>query len=193
MSLDSPTINPSTTTTPSSSTICLEQKIKIIYIIYFLAIIFWIFLIVVLKLNEKNKISRILIVLVFLSCFSAIIFASQLSGLVEQQVFKSNYLALGIILLVPLIIATGKDRSVQGDKFLTISVASLVLSLISFVPYWLPERYLFIAIHIQSVLQTFSIILIAYSLYNYISFSKTRINLSTDLSAINNASIVSQY
>lgn len=146
-----------------------HPKDVILYIrfIYITGILVWILILHFLRLYKTDFFTILILAIPFI-CFSiGYINAPQLTGELEDELFRSNYLSVGLLLVVPLL--TWINREYVGDKtrYTKILILAIIMSLLSMIDIWVSDKYLAVLKHGQSVLQTFSIILIVYGLYSY--------------------------
>lgn len=136
--------------------------------VYIIAIVLWIILIIMLRLYEKNDwLCWIMIIIPIILFIIGYINAKDITPDVEGSVFQSDYLSLGLIIIVPLLTWINKDYGGDRRRFIAILVSAVILNLISMIDLWLPARWLSVVKHAKSVLQTMSVFLIIYALYQY--------------------------
>ena len=94
--------------------------------------------------------------------------AGAITSEVEDCVFASNYLSIGLLLVLPLL--TWINKHYCGDKLhlLKITVVAVVLSMLSIVDIWVPKKWLPFVKHLKSVLQTASLALLIYAVYEFL-------------------------
>lgn len=144
-----------------------DYKIRAIVAVHTVALVFWLFLIVGMMLCSRNIAGIFILFIPIIASVLGIINAPYLSEKVEKDLFTTNFLSLGIIVVIPLLAWVSKDDGVDSRRFATIGILAVILSLASYVDFWVPEEYIFLVIHIQGILRTFSIVLIIYALFSY--------------------------
>jgi uncharacterized membrane protein len=144
-----------------------NSKTEKIYFLYVLAIIIWALIIIILQLWEGSSIRKFFLMIPVLVFLSALFVAPNITEKVEKSIFEANFLTLGIVVIVPLLAWISKSKCHDKLKFVRISIIGVIISLLSYIDFWVNEENLFMVKHIQSVLQTISIVLIVYALYSY--------------------------
>lgn len=134
--------------------------------IYYIGIaVFWILVVSYFKLwREKFAFILLIPLIVF---FITFLYLENVSPVVEENMSKTNYLSVGIILTFPLLSWMVKEH--EGDKkhFITLAIVALILSLVTFIDIWVPENRLSIYRHFRSSFQVMSVCLFIYALVVY--------------------------
>jgi hypothetical protein len=88
----------------------------------------------------------------------------------EDDVIASNYISLGILLVIPLLSWIKQDEKI-GDlqKFIKIALVSIILSLVSLIDFWVPKKSVVFMKSLRSIFSTISIILIVYAIVLYMT------------------------
>lgn len=85
---------------------------------------------------------------------------------VEDDMFKSDYLSVGLIIILPLVTWLSKNSTVeQKSRFLKIVMLGIILSLVSKFDLWVSVRDNAIVKHIKSAMMTAALTLVVYGLY----------------------------
>ena len=134
--------------------------------LYYIGIsVFWILIVSYFKLWKEKFAFVLLIPLVVF--FISFLYLEDVSPAVEENMSKTNYLSVGIILTFPLLSWMVKEH--EGDKrhFITLAIVALILSLVTFIDVWVPENRLSIYRHFRSSFQVMSVCLFIYALIVY--------------------------
>lgn len=146
------------------------RKTRLVQGLYLVASVLWLALCYLLRLFHTNFIG-LLILLIPLAVFAfGFISSSSLSIEVEDDMFKSNYLSVGLLVMFPLLIWCTNDY--KGDigkraQFITIIIVALVLTMLSLIDIWVSKKWITLVKHVKSILQTSSLTLIIFALYHY--------------------------
>lgn len=98
---------------------------------------------------------------------------------VEECMSKANYLSIGVILALHLLVWIGKDLKIDRDKFITVVMIAVLFTMITFIDIWVDPCYIPVFIHFQSSLQTMAISLLIYALATYLLDGGGRLLLET--------------
>jgi hypothetical protein len=143
-----------------------NDKARVSQIIFIVAAFFWAVIIVVLGIYKKQSwVGWLILSIPFLIFFLGFIFSNKISPEIEDEMFKVNYLSIGLIIVLPLLAWMNKDF--QGDKshFMTIVIVAIIINLVSLLDVWTSRRYMAFVKQSKSVLQTVSLVLLIYALY----------------------------
>lgn len=146
-----------------------DDTLFILQLFYVGVAVFWILLVSYFRL-WKEKYSFILLVplIVF---FITFLYLEDVSPIVEENMSKTNFLSVGIILTLPLLSWMVKEHTGDKQHFITLAIMALVLSLFTFVDIWVPENRLSIYRHFRSTLQVMSVCLFIYALVVYYHYA----------------------
>jgi hypothetical protein len=86
---------------------------------------------------------------------------------VEDSVFQSDYLSLGLLIVIPLLTWITKDFPGDRNRMISILVLAVILSMLSMIDMWVTRKWISVVKHNKSILQTMSLVLIIYALYSY--------------------------
>jgi hypothetical protein len=88
----------------------------------------------------------------------------------ENDVIASNYISLGILLVIPLLSWIKQDETITNlSKFIKIALVSIVLSLLSLIDFWIPKKSVVFMKSLRSIFSTISIVLIVYAITLYMT------------------------
>jgi hypothetical protein len=148
-----------------------DDTVFLLQMYYIFISLFWLLLISYFDL-WREKLSFILFLPLF-AFFITFLYIEHISIYVEENMMKSNYLSLGLILALPMLSWMLKEYNGNRKHFITIIVLALVLSLLTFVDIWVPENRMSIYRHIRSSLQVMSVSLFIYALCAFYFYSYT--------------------
>jgi len=146
-----------------------HPKDVILYIrfVYIIGILVWILILHFLKLHKMNFFIIAIIAIPFVCFLIGYVNAPKLTGELEDELFRSNYLSVGLLLVIPLLTWINKEYVGDKTRYTKILVLAIITSLLSMIDVWVSDKYLPVLKHAQSVLQTYSIALLVYALYSY--------------------------
>ena len=143
------------------------RKSLIIKIIYIIGLLFWLFLIIFLNLNCLPLLGIIFLLIPIIMFLLGFINSSSLTIEMEEELFKANFLTIGLIIALPLLIHISKEYCGDKCQFITVVFLSLVFSLLSLLDFWTRRKWLTVSKHIKSTFQTIAITLFIIALYLY--------------------------
>jgi hypothetical protein len=142
-----------------------DDTLFILQIFYIGIACFWILLVSYFKL-WREKFSFILFI-PLIAFFISFLYLEDVSPAVEENMSKTNFLSVGIILTFPILSWMVKEHNGDKKHFITLAIVALVLSLVTFIDIWVPENRLSIYRHIKSSFQVMSVCLFIYALIVY--------------------------
>ncbi len=142
-----------------------EQIIFWIRIIYIIFIVFWSILIWYFRFYRLK--ASYLLLIPYIVFIIGIANAGVLSTDIEEEMFRANFLSVGLLLALPLLNWTNKDYNGDRRLFSTIIILALVFSILSLFDIWVSKKWLSLSKHIRTCLQTFSLTLIMFGLVEY--------------------------
>lgn len=144
-----------------------RNKIATVQTIYILMAFIWIGLILILSLYNTSPGGWIILAIPFVVFLIGFLNASVLSISVEVDLASTNFLTLGLIIIIPLL--TWISGNYNGDKtqFILIVITALILSLLSMIDIWVKKKWITVVRHIKSALQTMSLTLLIFLLFTY--------------------------
>lgn len=143
------------------------KKVRNIRILYILACVAWTILIFSIGLYETKLGGFIILAIPYFVFFSGYYEANLLTPEVEDDNFQSNYLSIGLLIVLPLLTFINGSFKGNRNKFVAIMILALILTMLSLVDVWVPEHYISYVRHVKSIFQTLSIILLIYALYMF--------------------------
>lgn len=152
-----------------------EKIVYYIRLVYIAGLVLWFAILHYLKLYKPDGYAILILCIPIVSFIIGFSNASSLTGEIEDELFKSNYLSVGLLLVLPLLTWINKDYKGDKKRFTKILVLAIITTMLSMIDLWLSEEYLSIIKHAKSVLQTFSLVLLIYALYSYYSESEDSI------------------
>ncbi len=150
---------------------CHDQTtVNIIRRIYCIAFLIWVLIVIWLELFFPKVLLVLILMIPFIAFGFGYVNASGLSGEVEDEMFQNNYLAVGLVLVVPLLSWINEKQvdSERKKKFTNLAILALIFTMLSMVDVWVPKQYLPVTKHVKSVFQTISLTLLIVSLYFYL-------------------------
>ena len=142
-----------------------DDIIAQIRIVYILGIIAWLFIIVILRLYDGDTLGTVILLIPLIVFILGYYNADVVTPEVEKEMFTTNYLSVGLIVILPLLIWITDNHSKNKGKFIALVVLAIILTLLSMIDIWVSKRELSVYNHARSILQTLSIIVIIYALY----------------------------
>lgn len=138
-----------------------DNKLNTVFIVYILAILVW----AAIAWYVQSNVGIFILFIPFVVFLIAICSLSGLSNSVEDSMFRTNFLATGMLITLPLLSCV--ISSFKGDRTIMIRVLLLAVTftILSMIDVWVPEKYLSVTNHIRSIFQTLSLTLILYALY----------------------------
>lgn len=146
------------------------QDIQVLQMIYIVAIIAWIYLVWTFVLPWTDVLGYLILAIPIFLFLLGYAFASVITEEVEENVFGGNYLAVGLLVILPLLTWVNRDHCTgcsSAHHFTSILVLALILTLASLIDVWLPPQWLFIMRHVHSILVTMALALLMYAFYEY--------------------------
>lgn len=136
-----------------------------LYYVYGIAIIVWIFIVIYFRLYTVG--GSIILWIPIIAFLVGLYNINDLTVEVEDEMFKTSYLSVGLLLALPLLTWMNKDY--EGDKaqFTCVIVIAMCLTLLTFIDVWVPRGMLSVYKHARSCLQTMTISLLIYALVTY--------------------------
>jgi hypothetical protein len=142
-----------------------DDTLFLLQLFYIGMAFFWILLVSYFKLwREKFSFILFIPLIVF---FITFLYLEDVSPAVEENMSKTNFLSVGIILTFPLLSWMVKEHNGDKKHFITLAIIALVLSLVTFIDIWVPENRLSIYRHFRSSFQVMSVCLFIYALVVY--------------------------
>lgn len=143
------------------------DKAMAIRCLYILGILMWIGIIALFGLATRDPITWVILAIPILVYVSGYIGASYVTAAVEVEVFRANYLSIGLLIALPLLTWINKEFTGDRRQFSSILIAALILTMFSMMDLWVKYNWLSVMKHGKSILQTASLTLLVYALYSY--------------------------
>lgn len=145
-----------------------DKVVKTLRWTYVFGIIIWIMIVYFLALTRNPDIIVWIILIVPIVLFVVGIYnADKITIDVEDNVFGTNSLALGLLIVIPLLSWVNNDFKGDKKRFVSILVVAVIFSMFSMIDIWTTSRWISIVRHSKSILQTYSLILLIFALYSF--------------------------
>jgi hypothetical protein len=144
-----------------------RRKTQTIKWIYIVASVLWVLLVVFFCLWRPEPISLLILAIPLIIFAFGYANAQYLTVESEDGMYTGKCLAIAILIILPLL--AWVDKGFTGDKklFIRIMILSMTLAILSLMDVWLRPKWISIAKHIKSALQTGALVLLIYALYIY--------------------------
>ena len=140
---------------------------SLIRFVYITAIIFWIMVIYYFNLYDMGFLSYFFILIPIIIFLLGYVHADVIDERVEKEVFQASFLAIGLLVILPVLNWMKQDCASHDERFMRLMIFAITLSLFGALDVWLPFKYIRITKHIRSALETISLILFVFVLYIY--------------------------
>lgn len=147
-----------------------EDIIKDIQWIYILAGIVWLILVYVLGLLKPDIIVLLILLIPIIVYAINFVSISEHLCLIENQMFKGNFLYFAFITAIILINWNKDINSTEKHDLFKIVIIALILLMLSMVDVWLDPKQFAIVKHVRTTLHTASLTLLALALYMFYIF-----------------------
>jgi hypothetical protein len=144
-----------------------QEQIDLVQWVYIIALVFWIFIICIFGLYDTDVPGWVILSIPLVVFFTGYSNAHHLTVEVEHENFQSNYFTIGLVLILPLLTWVKKEYHGDSERFIRILIFAIIVILLSLLDVWVEKKYLSVAKHAKSVLQTLAITLIIYALYSF--------------------------
>lgn len=144
-----------------------QRKTEIIQSLYLLALVLWIWLCVALKMYLTDWFGQVLLLLPIFVFGISFINSNYLTVEIEEEMFKYDYLTIGLLLAFPLLSWMSKDYGGDRKQFIKIIVVAIGFTLLTILDVWIRRKWVSYVKHFKSILQTGAVCLLIYALYNY--------------------------
>jgi hypothetical protein len=144
-----------------------EERIKYIRLIYALALFVWALLVWMFSLWRTDGLGWIILAIPIAVFLFGYVNAANVTIEVENELFRANYLAIGLLIVLPLLTWFAKDYAGDKRQFISVIVMAVMLSMMSLIDFWVPIHWLSVVKHSKSVLQTMSLGLLIFAVYTY--------------------------
>lgn len=142
-----------------------ENKIRYIQTLYIIAAIVWASVILIMHLYRTDVIGLLILTIPFIIFAIGYYNASVMTPEIEDIIFKTNYLSVGLLVVIPLFTWLGKHHDADRGHFIGIITLGVVLSMISLLDFWVKRGWMSVIKHLKSVLQTMALTLFILAFY----------------------------
>jgi len=144
-----------------------EQQVCYIRCLYAVAILVWVGLIWLFRLYDVDWVGWVILALPIVVFIIGFVNAWVISPEVEEEIFRANYLSIGLLIVLPLLTCINRDYKGDRARFTSILVLAIVITMLSMYDVWTKREWLSLMKHAKSVLQTMSLTLLIYALYMF--------------------------
>ena len=136
-----------------------------IRLIYMIFIFIWIFIIFWFEMLDIGFIAYLLILIPFIVFISGCCNAAYISIDDECQVFEASFLAIGLLVLMPLV--NWMKECYTGNKhyFMSLILLGIAMTLLSVIDIWLPTKYMRLLKHLRVCFETIAVTIFLIVLY----------------------------
>ena len=146
-----------------------RRKTLYVQLIYLYAVVFWLFLVFYLQAYRVDQIGGLILFIPIFTFGIGFLNASALTVEVEEDMFKANFLSIGLLIVLPLLTWMNRDYTGDRKKFIAILIGAIIFTMLSLVDIWVRKKWVTLVKHLKSVFQTFSLTLLILGLYLYYS------------------------
>ena len=143
----------------------LGNWIRFIYVFF---MFIWLFTVWYLKLYDVSMVAIIILFIPIIVFISGILEAPFATPEAENGIFDASFLAIGLLVIVPLINWTRENYIGDCKRFITIAIIAIIFTLLSVLDIWLRGEYMRLNKHIRLSFETMSVTLFILLLYMYI-------------------------
>ena len=150
-----------------SCTYYSEETVEQIQFVYIVALVIWVLIICIFGLYRSDLVGWVILAIppiIFLTRYAN---SYYLCEDVERENFQSNYFAIGLLLILPLLTWVNTDYKGDRKKFTRILVLAIIIVMLSLLDVWVRKKYLSVSKHVKSTLQTIALVLLIFAFYTY--------------------------
>ena len=144
-----------------------KRKRLAIYLTYIFSFTIWLIIVWWLQLFTSGIIGFFIAIFPLLLFTISTVSIPYLTQDVEDQMFKANFLSLGLVVVIPLFGLMSSNYKGDKRQFLYVLLLAIVFAMLSLIDVWLSPNYMSVAKHIKSVLQVYAIFLLVYAIWLY--------------------------
>lgn len=144
-----------------------RAKRTIIHVIYVVFFILWICIALWLGLYVSGIVGAFIALVPLVLFTISTVSIPYLTMGVEEQLFKANFLSLGLVVVIPLFGLMSKNYKGDQRQFLYVLLMAIVFAIVSLMDIWLSPNYMSVVKHIKSSLQIFAIVLLVFGIWLY--------------------------
>ena len=142
-----------------------RTKSIVIQTIYLIAAILWLLLVFYLNLYQVCGYGVLILIIPLVVFGIAYTNSNRLTIETEEDMFKANFLSLGLLIMIPLLSWLSKEYQGERDKFVCVIIIALIMTMLSLIDVWVRKRWISAVKHIKSIFQTLALTLVIYALY----------------------------
>jgi len=155
-----------------------EKKIWYVKAFYIFAIVLWIAIILFTGILRRiDMIGGLILLMAIVVFFVGYWNADHITVDVEEQLFRSNYLAVGLLIVIPLLTWINRDMTVDKKDFTIVIILSVIFIMLSLLDLWTKRGWNSVVKHVRSIFQTMAIVLLIYAFYLYYASTLQKDNL----------------
>lgn len=143
------------------------DKVFWIRLAYVVLALVWILIVLVLRLHIIHPVCLIILAIPLLVFTVNFWTAEYITMTDEESVYQANYLAVGLIIVLPLFTWLNGNHNGDKKRYGGIVVTAIVLMLLAMIDLYLPREWLSIIRHIQSACQAMALTLLIYALASF--------------------------
>lgn len=127
----------------------------------------WIIILMMLKIYPDDIPEWALCILPVLLFTLGIIFSDRMDKEMQDCMNRSNIITLGLVIALPLLDWIARHHGGDRKKFITACGFAIMLSLLTLIDIPMPDDKVYVLMHLRSILQTISVILLMLALYKF--------------------------
>lgn len=144
-----------------------RRKRTVIYLVYTFAFFIWLVLVWWLNMFTSGPVGFLIALVPFALFTISALSVPYLTMEVEDQMFKANFLSLGLVVVIPLFGLMSSNYKGDKKQFLYILLMAIVFAMLSLVDVWLSPNYMSAPKHIKSCLQIYAIFMLVFAIWLY--------------------------
>jgi len=143
---------------------CNKTAIVIAYIV---ALVLWTAIIFYFRIGFHNPIAIAIIIIPYIIFLSAIYFIPTDDVFCDLR--ENSFFAIGLVAVLPLITWYSQYYNEDKQRFITISITAVFVSMLALFEFCLPRKYICLLEHVRSILQTIGIVLLIYVIAEFLA------------------------
>jgi len=128
-----------------------------IQLIYLIFIVIWVFIVIIVKLYTIKGVAPFLLFLPLIVFFSGIQAGPYVKEEDEEGVFEASFLAIGLLVLVPLLNWMRDGYGGDCRQFIQMILVGISLTLLSVLDVWTCRKYMRLNRHIRLCFETMAV------------------------------------
>eukprot|EP00732_Lithocolla_globosa_P000021 Lithocolla_globosa_v1_NODE_3_length_14236_cov_22.745998.p10 type:complete len:193 gc:universal NODE_3_length_14236_cov_22.745998:9890-9312(-) len=141
-------------------------------VFYVIAICLWLIFICLLGLQVHGWPGWVILSFPVLLSVVVIVCAPEIHPDIEGEMFKANFLSLGLIVAISLFAVLERNFKGNHRMYTIVVLSAVVASLLSLVYVWVPSEYLSLTRHFKSFMQTVAATLLIFAVYLFFRYSE---------------------